>query len=67
MINPDTLNDLLQAIADWRDELQTKLDDTRHTVSPKLFKLLTAEVATYTRVCSALVESIPPQQEERRP
>jgi hypothetical protein len=57
LINPHTLTDLLQTIADWRDELQTKTDSARHTVSPKLFKLLVAEVKTFRRVYDALADS----------
>jgi hypothetical protein len=59
LINPH-ITDLLQAIANWRDELQTKIDSAEHTVPSLPFKLLKAEVTAFKRVCLALADSIPP-------
>jgi hypothetical protein len=61
LINPH-VTDLLQAIANWRDELQTKIDSAEHTVPSLPFKLLRAEVGAFKRVCLALADSIPPKR-----
>jgi hypothetical protein len=57
VINPHTLTALLQTVADWRDELKTKLDSADHTVPAGAFKMLRAEVRSFKRVCSALATS----------
>jgi hypothetical protein len=66
LINPH-ITDLLQAIANWRDELELKIDDAEHTVPPLPFKLLRAEITAFKRVCQALADSIPYPNKKRQP
>jgi hypothetical protein len=39
-VNDRILTDILQTIADWRAELQSKIDSAEHTVPPGPFKAL---------------------------
>ena len=58
MINPAALTALLQTLADWRDDLKTKLDSADHTVPAGAFDMLQAEIRSFTRVCSALTKGM---------
>ena len=45
---------LLETLADWRDELRSKLANAHHTLGPRRFVKLSAEVVSFKRVCAAL-------------
>ena len=58
MINPAALTALLQTLADWRDDLKTKLDSADHTVRAEAFNRLRAEVRSFKRISLGIAKTM---------